>query len=86
VLSPALSHPAQHTIALRPGDLLAAGSADYPQGLAGLVIDAELGVVDVDVDVDQGVPMGVADAQPLPGDLGEPPVETRRCTRTGPET
>jgi hypothetical protein len=33
----------------------------------GLVVDVELGLVDVDVD--QGVPVGVADVKPLPADL-----------------
>jgi hypothetical protein len=38
------------------------------RGSPALVVDVELRVVDDDVD--QGVPVGEADLQPLPGDLG----------------
>ena len=56
------------TVALGPGDLLGAGSGDHRKGLPVLVVDVELAFVDVDVD--QGVPVGVADPQDLSGDLG----------------
>ena len=49
-------------VALGAGDLLAAGSGDRGQEFAGQVVDVEFGLVDVDVD--QGVPVCVADAQP----------------------
>jgi hypothetical protein len=39
------------------------------QKFVGLVVDVELGLVDVDVD--QGVPVREADAQRLSGDLGD---------------
>jgi hypothetical protein len=63
-----LSGSVADTVALGPGDLLAAGSGGHDEGFAGLVVDVELGVVDDDVD--QGVPVGEADLQALPGDLG----------------
>ena len=42
---------------------------DHHEGRSGLVVDVELGLVDVDVD--QGVPVGEADAHRLSGDLGD---------------
>jgi len=45
------------TVALGPGDLPAAGPGDHGEGVAGLVVDVELGIVDIDVD--QGVPVRV---------------------------
>jgi hypothetical protein len=48
---------------------LVLGTTQEP--IAGVVVDVQLGLVDVDVDVDQGVPVGVADAQRLSGDLGD---------------
>jgi hypothetical protein len=62
-----LADSVAETVALSPGDLLAAGSGDRGHEFAGQVVDVEL---IVDVDVDQGVPVGEADAQPVSGDLG----------------
>ncbi len=73
---PLLADFVTDTVALGPGDLLAAGSGNHGEDFAGLVVDVELEFVDDDVD--QGVPMGEADLQPLPGDLVPPRLDTRR--------
>jgi hypothetical protein len=50
------------TVALGPGDLLPASPGHYDESIAGEVVDVELGLMNVDID--QGVPVRVANAQP----------------------
>ena len=49
-----------------------------------MVVDVELGVVDVDVDVHVGVSVANPTRSVCPATWVTPRLETRRCTRSGP--